>query len=125
MVAMQKGHGHPVTLYDSTDTEIGTAVNPLKATSSSPVSSTITTAQTTVSSTAVILLSLDATRIGGSISNALGTVTLYIGGSGVTTANGFPVPPGGAYNIDEPNITAAIYGIVASTAPLIGTIALT
>lgn len=29
MVAMQRGHGAPVTLYDSTDTEIGTATTPL------------------------------------------------------------------------------------------------
>lgn len=125
MVKMQTGHGSPVTLYDSTDTEIGGAASPLKVSSVPTASTTVTTAQTTVSATAVLLLPLDTTRLGGSISNAAGTVTLWIGGVGVTAATGFGVPAGSAYNIDVPNITAAIYGIVSSTAPLISTIALT
>lgn len=34
MVKIQRGHGSPVTLYDTTDTEIGTAANPLSITGS-------------------------------------------------------------------------------------------
>lgn len=114
MVKMQTGHGSPVTLYDSTDTESGTAANPLKTTTSATPSTTLTTSQITVSATAVLILAANTARLGATVANQ-NTATVYIGQtSGVTATTGLPVPVGSAYNVDVPLYTGAIYGILAS-----------
>ena len=41
-------------------------------------------------------------------------VTVYVGGSDVTTANGFPVPAGTSLSDDELPPAGAYYGIVAT-----------
>lgn len=130
MVAMPRGHGSPSTLFDSTDTEIGTTANPLKVagtvTESAPVSTIIATAGITLSATEVIILPVDATRMGASIENpGTNTIVVYLGPTGVTALNGFDLAPGAAFNIDFPNCTAAIYGLAASGNPVVKRIVLT
>jgi len=67
---------------------------------------TVTTAATALPTTPV------SGRITQNIRNK-GAQTLYIGGSDVTVANGFPIEPGEAYPVDV-NEGAILYGIVAS-----------
>lgn len=131
MVKMMTGHGEPVTLYDSTDTEIGTTASPLKVsgtvTESAPAATTVAPNQLTVSATQVLLLPQNSSRLGATIGNTIpsASTTIFIGPTGVTAANGFPLAPGSAYNIDFPNVTAAIYGITASGQQLVGIVDLT
>ena len=65
--------------------------------------------------------SINGTQYPGWILVNNGSVTLYIGDSGVTTATGFPIPPGTPYSPREIAHQALkgqagdrIYGIVAS-----------
>lgn len=44
-----------------------------------------------------------------------GSVTVYVGDEGVTTANGFPVPPGNYVGFDDLDTTETVYGITASS----------
>lgn len=41
-----------------------------------------------------------------------GSTVIFIGGAGVTTATGTPLPPGASYTVE--NYKAALYGVVAS-----------
>lgn len=130
MVQMQLGHGSPVTIYDSSDQELGTTVNPLNVegtvTESAPTSTTIATAGITLSATEVLILPVAASRLGASIENpGTNSIVVYIGATGVTAANGFDLAPGAAYNIDFPNCTAAFYGLAASGNPVVKRIVLT
>lgn len=122
MVAMQKGHGVPTTLYDSNDVEIGTADNPVNVegtvTEAAPAATAFTTAQVTVSATEVLLLPVDAARLGATLANNSG-ITVYLGPTGVSAINSLILPSGGSYNIDFPNYTGAIYGLAASGNPVI------
>lgn len=81
-------------------------------------SATLNTGQVTVPSTedGILLLAANADRKGAVISNP-GSVAVYIGAqaTGLSTGNGFALPPGAALNIDaNPLYTGAIHGIVAS-----------
>lgn len=94
-----------------------------------PVSSgTLTATQVTVPATAngILILAANASRKGATISNP-GTVSVYIqqAATGVTISNGFGIPPGQSYNIDEPLYTGAIYGIVASATQVVTVVELT
>lgn len=90
--------------------------------------STLTATQVTVPATAngILILASNASRKGATISNP-GSVSVYIqqGATGVTTSNGFAIPPGGAYNIDSPLYTGAIYGIVATSTQVVTVVELT
>lgn len=122
MVQMQVGHGTPVTIYDSSDQELGTTVNPINVegtvTEAAPAATALTTAQVTVSATEVLLLPLDTARLGATLANNSG-ITIYLGPTGVSATNGLIVPTGGSYNIDFPNYTGAVYGLAASGNPVI------
>lgn len=73
----------------------------------------VVAAQVNVGTTAT-LLSADEGRDGSSVLvQAPSGVTLYVGGSGVTTTTGFPVPPGQTLSVDLPSFDA-IYGVLAS-----------
>lgn len=91
-------------------------------------SSTLTATQVTVPATAngILILAANASRKGATISNP-GTVTVYIqqAATGVTTTNGFGIPPGSSYNIDEPLYTGAFYGIVATGTQVVTVVELT
>lgn len=80
-------------------------------------STTLTATQVTVPATTngILILAANTSRLGATISNP-GAVTVYIqqGATGVTSSNGFGIPPGSSYNIDSPLYTGAIYGIVAT-----------
>lgn len=91
-------------------------------------STTFTSTQVTVPATAngILILAANANRLGATISNA-GTVSVYVqqGATGVTTTNGFVIPGGSSYNIDEPLYTGAIYGIVATGTQVVTVVELT
>lgn len=130
MVAMQTGHGSPVSLYNQLDQMIGVSGTPLviagTVTEVPVASGTATTAQTTVSATAVLILAANASRLGASIENQAGPNTIYWGQANtVTTATGFPIPPGSAYNIDVPLYLGAVYAITTGTGQLSATVELT
>lgn len=127
---MQKGHGSPVSIYNDLDQMIGISGTPLAisgaVTVSPSASGTATTAQTTVSATAVLILPANASRLGATVANPAGPNTIYWGQTaGVTTATGFPIPPGSAYNIDTPNYLGNIYVITSGTGQLSATVELT
>jgi hypothetical protein len=92
------------------------------------VSGTLTATQVTVPSTTngIVILAANTNRKGATISNP-GSVSVYIqqAATGVTTSNGFAIPPGSSYNIDVPLYTGAIYGIVATSNQVVTVVELT
>lgn len=48
------------------------------------------------------------------VQNTDATITLYVGGSGVTTAQGFPVLAGATVKLGELGADDALYGITSS-----------
>lgn len=115
----------PNTMKVNSDGSINTAgtttITPVKST-------TLTATQVTVPATTngILILAANTARLGATISNP-GAVTVYIqqGTTGVTTSNGFGIPPGSSYNIDEPLYTGAIYGIVATSTQVVTVVELT
>ena len=108
-----------ITGVSSTDgeTPIDIYVNPvthglLLDTSSMYGSASIATNQVTVSSTATLIAATRSTRRGVIITN-LGSTAIYIGTSGVTTANGSLLVGTAGAAIFIPTI-ADVYGIVAA-----------
>ena len=91
-------------------------------------STTLTPSQVTVPATAngILVLAANANRLGATISNP-SAVTVYISAAatGLTTTNGFGIPPGSSYNIDIPLYTGAIYGIVAAATQVVTVVELT
>jgi hypothetical protein len=69
------------------------------------------TGQVSVGVTATLIIAAN-TRQGVLITNPSTTVTVYIGGSGVTTGNGQALTPGCSLSLP---IVGAVYGIVASS----------
>lgn len=127
---MQLGHASPVAIYNGQDQIIGVSGTPLvvsgAVTINPSASGTATTSQLTVSATAVLILPANASRLGASIANPAGPNTIYWGQtSGVTTATGFPIPAGSAYNIDTPNYLGNVYAITTGTGQLSATVELT
>lgn len=59
-----------------------------------PIVSTAVTVTTTAAKVAGVTVTAGAIRAGSVILANLGASTVYVGGSNVTTANGFPVDPG-------------------------------
>jgi hypothetical protein len=59
----------------------------------------------TVANTATLVVAANQAKAGFLIAN-VGSATVYLGGSGVTTANGYPLDPG--------EYEGNLYGIVAS-----------
>ncbi len=124
---IQKGHGSPVTLYDTSDNSVGVTGNALVVSGTvietAPAATTFAAAQVTASATEVLLLPLDTTRMAATLANNT-AINVYLGPTGVTAVNGFILAPGMAYNIDFPNCTAAVYGLAASGNPVISRIVL-
>jgi hypothetical protein len=69
------------------------------------------TGQVSVANTATLIIAAN-TRQGVLITNPSTTVTVYIGGSGVTTGNGQALLPGCSLTLP---IVGAVYGIVATS----------
>jgi hypothetical protein len=69
-----------------------------------------TPAAVTITTSATEILSSNTTRKRAVVYNN-GGAPVFLGVSGVTTADGFPLPPGQAF---ECRHTAAVYGVVAS-----------
>lgn len=85
-----------------------------------PASSTLVSAQVSVGSTPTSILGADTARLGGLIRN-VGSATVYIGPSGVTTSTGFPLAAGADLPTDVvAGIVGAIYGITATGTQPVG-----
>lgn len=78
-----------------------------------PIVSTAATVSTTASKVAGVSTTAGAIRAGACILVNLGGATVYLGGSNVTTANGFPVDPGGNFS-GEIKDGDDLYAVVAS-----------
>lgn len=68
------------------------------------------TGQVSVGNTATLIIAAN-TRQGVLITNPSSTVTVYIGGSGVTTGNGQELLPGCSLSLP---VVSALYGIIAT-----------
>ena len=69
-----------------------------------------------VGDTATALQSEDTGGVVGSgtaVKNLDGSKTVYLGGEDVTTANGYPLPPGGEVSFDNEN-GDIVYGVVGT-----------
>lgn len=75
------------------------------------VGTTLAHNQVSVATTATVISPADNDQRKVAIRNLDASATIYLGGSGVTTSNGFPLKPDEVYEIET---AAAIYGIVAS-----------
>lgn len=115
------GQGIPL-LLNALNVTIG------QVTANPPTSGTFTATQVTVPATAngILVLASNTSRKGATISNP-GSVTVYISqaSTGLTTSNGFGIPPGSSYNIDSPLYTGAIYGIVSTSTQVVTVVELT
>lgn len=111
----------PNTMKVNSDGSLNTTITPVS-------SATLTATQVTVPATAngIVILAANTSRKGATISNP-GSVTVYIqqAATGVTTSNGFGIPAGSSYNIDEPLYTGAIYGIIATGTSVVTVVELT
>jgi hypothetical protein len=68
----------------------------------------------TVANTATLVVAANQAKAGFLIAN-VGSATVYLGGSGVTTANGYPLDPGEKLASDGgTEYEGNLYGIVAS-----------
>jgi len=76
------------------------------------------TAEVEVDTDAVVIVAANTSRRSVTIKNT-GGGTVYIGGPGVTVAEGFPLESGEAYSTDKS--AGAIYGIAAGAGQLIRT----
>jgi hypothetical protein len=74
------------------------------------------TNQISVAATATLIIAANSSRQGVLITNPSTSVTVYIGGSGVTTSNGAILPPLSSLTLP---ITGPIYGIVASSMQIV------
>lgn len=74
------------------------------------------TGQVSIANTATLIIAA-GTRQGILVTNPSTSVTVYIGGSGVTTGNGQPLLPGCSLTLP---VVSAVYGIVASSTQTIG-----
>ncbi len=79
----------------------------------------VSTGAVTVSTSATLLAGIDASRMDLAFVVPGGGATVYVGGSDVTTANGFPVPAGTPFSVSRAFPSAlsssmAWYGIVAA-----------
>lgn len=75
----------------------------------------IKSARVTIGTAPTPLNSADVSGISGSgiaVKN-LAAVEIFIGGADVTTANGFPVPAGGSFEIDFESANEIAYAVVS------------
>lgn len=86
------------------------AANPLPVTEGR--GSTFAPAQVSVTTTATQILAVTTLPSGRIVRNMDTTATMFIGPSGVTPSNGFPVYAGESF--DASHTSAAIYGIVST-----------
>jgi len=104
------------------------SMTPILATITPVASTTMTCTQVTVPATAngILILAANSSRKGATISNP-GSVPVYVqqGSTGVTTSNGFGIPAGSSFNIDEPLYTGAIYGIISTSTSVVTVLELT
>jgi hypothetical protein len=70
------------------------------------------TAQVSIGTGATQIIAANATRAGVLVSNPSSTVSVYLGGSGVTTSTGQILSPGNSITLP---VSSAIYGVVATS----------
>lgn len=74
------------------------------------------TGQVSVTSSGILIAAADSSRTFLDIANTSATDAVFIGAQGVTTTTGHRIAPGGSFTLDARLSTAAIYGVVASSA---------
>lgn len=79
----------------------------------------IATSQVSVKTTLTPIIGPRTSRRGVIIENVTGSDTVYLGTSGSSSTTGYPLPAVANASVYIPT-TAAIYGIVASTAQTVG-----
>ena len=105
-----------VKLLDATDNSVNRLIiNSDGSMQVNPVGVSTAIKQTALSVTAAVALPAAAlaNRRSLLIVNNSATVTLYIGATGVTTADGLPIGPGGSVQIDA-GPTLTVYGVTGS-----------
>lgn len=85
-------------------------------TSSSSRSTTIATAQATLSTTASQISALNSARRGIIVRNVDAAISIYVGATGVTSSTGFLVKAGETVSVTT---TAAIFAVAASGTPVV------
>jgi hypothetical protein len=75
--------------------------------------------QVTVGTTATLLSAANPNRKFLSLTNTDASVSVFIGGSGVTTANGHGIPANTTLTFQGAITTAAVYGIVAASTEVV------
>lgn len=108
--------GTPDASGASYQADVDSSNNLLVKVGTSPGGVLNATGQVSIANTATLIIAA-GTRQGVLITNPSSTVTVYIGGSGVTTGNGQPLLPG--CSLSYP-VVSAVYGIVASSTQTIG-----
>jgi hypothetical protein len=91
--------------------EVDIEAPPAKQLVTSASSTTLSAAQSTVTTTPTIMANASGTRQSVTVRN-LSPTTIYLGGPTVTTGQGLPVAPGDSFTFS--GTTAPIYGICAS-----------
>lgn len=101
--------GQPAPLYASQTGVVDGNVNLVAAQKAYALNATN---QVSVGTGATLIIAANASRAGVLVTNPSSSVSVYVGGSGVTTGNGQILSP--SQSISIPTVSA-VYGIVASS----------
>lgn len=107
------------TTADGTLDALTDIYNTLKSGLGTATGGTPASSQVSCATTATQVLAADATKAVRTLSNQSGA-TIYLGGSGVTSSTGLPVPSGAGY--DASSLTGALYCVTASGTAVVGTL---
>lgn len=79
-------------------------------------------AQIALSTSAQVLIASGAMPNRRTVKNTDASVTVFVGGPGVTASTGFPINPGESLVFDARGTANALYGVAASGAPVVATL---
>lgn len=86
------------------------------------VSSPYVVATTTLSTSAQQIVAAGSLTNQRTIKNTDASITIYLGPSGVTASNGYPLKPGETITFDARNTSAALFAVAASGTPVVSAI---
>ncbi len=90
---------------------LGSAANPINTSSVSIGTSNLATSQAAMTATAAVVVAARSGRRKATLYNS-GANTVFVGASGVTTATGLRLLPGGSLDVES---AAVVYGVCAAT----------
>jgi hypothetical protein len=79
-------------------------------------------ATTTLSASAQQIVAAGSLTNQRTIKNTDASITIYLGPSGVTASNGYPLKPGETITFDARNTSAALFAVAASGTPVVSAI---